>query len=141
MLDGRSWLSIVLPRIEIRASRCFGFHGQVAIHREPQLLLEDLELPSEVDLAVPDLGVEADLTHRDGPGVVQTATQLVELDTIPGVVPSLINLPPGCRFAARCRARVENELEICVQEEPRLEEVAPDHEVRCWLYAEGKDDD
>ena len=64
-----------------------------------------------------------------------------ELDTIPGVVPSLINLPPGCRFAARCRARVENQLEICVQEEPQLMEVTPGHEVRCWLYAEGEDDD
>ena len=64
-----------------------------------------------------------------------------ELDTIPGVVPSLIDLPPGCRFAARCRARVENELEICVREEPRLEEVTPGHEVRCWLYAEGETDD
>ena len=64
-----------------------------------------------------------------------------ELDTIPGVVPSLIDLPPGCRFAARCRARVENELEICVREEPRLEEVTPGHEVRCWLYAEGEADD
>jgi oligopeptide/dipeptide ABC transporter ATP-binding protein len=64
-----------------------------------------------------------------------------ELDTIPGVVPSLIDLPPGCRFAARCRARVENELEICVQEEPQLEEVTPGHEVRCWLYAEGESDD
>jgi oligopeptide/dipeptide ABC transporter ATP-binding protein len=64
-----------------------------------------------------------------------------ELDTIPGVVPSLINLPPGCRFAARCRARVDNELEICVQEEPQLREVTPGHEVRCWLYAEGESDD
>ena len=64
-----------------------------------------------------------------------------ELDTIPGVVPSLINLPPGCRFAARCRARVENQLEICVQEEPQLMEVTPGHEVRCWLYTEGEDDD
>ena len=64
-----------------------------------------------------------------------------ELDTIPGVVPSLINLPPGCRFAERCRARVENKLEICVQEEPQLEEVTPGHEVRCWLYAESESSD
>lgn len=64
-----------------------------------------------------------------------------ELDTIPGVVPSLIDLPPGCRFAARCRARVENNLDICLHEEPQLDEVAPGHEVRCWLYAEGDSDD
>ena len=65
------------------------------------------------------------------------------LDTIPGIVPSLIDLPPGCRFAARCSARVENNLEICTQKEPQLLEIAPDHEVRCWLYADtqGGDDD
>jgi oligopeptide/dipeptide ABC transporter ATP-binding protein len=57
-----------------------------------------------------------------------------ELDVIPGTVPNLINLPPGCRFAPRCRARVENGLEICTQEEPRLLPVAPGHTARCWLH-------
>jgi peptide/nickel transport system ATP-binding protein len=57
-----------------------------------------------------------------------------ELTTIPGSVPNLINLPPGCKFAPRCKARVENELEICTQEEPELKKIAPDHWVRCWLY-------
>lgn len=57
-----------------------------------------------------------------------------ELDTIPGNVPNLINLPPGCRFAPRCRARIENNLEVCLQENPRLKAVAPGHAVRCWLY-------
>ena len=33
-----------------------------------------------------------------------------ELDVIPGNVPNLIGLPPGCRFAPRCRARVANDL-------------------------------
>jgi oligopeptide/dipeptide ABC transporter ATP-binding protein len=62
------------------------------------------------------------------------------LDTIPGVVPSLIDLPVGCRFAARCVARVENELEICTKLKPELQEVAPAHNVRCWLYAVGGED-
>jgi oligopeptide/dipeptide ABC transporter ATP-binding protein len=57
-----------------------------------------------------------------------------ELTTIPGSVPNLIDLPPGCKFAPRCRARVENELEICTEEEPELKQVAPNHWVRCWLY-------
>ncbi|MDY7075927.1 MAG: ABC transporter ATP-binding protein [Chloroflexota bacterium] len=57
-----------------------------------------------------------------------------ELDVIPGTVPNLINLPPGCRFAPRCRSRVEKGLEICTREEPRLLPVAPGHTVRCWLY-------
>ena len=56
-----------------------------------------------------------------------------ELATIPGVVPSLIDLPRGCRFAARCVARVENDLGICLEKEPELLPVAPHHDVRCWL--------
>jgi len=57
-----------------------------------------------------------------------------ELITIPGSVPNLINLPRGCKFAPRCKARVEHNLEICTEEEPKLKEVARDHWVRCWLY-------
>ncbi len=56
------------------------------------------------------------------------------LEVIPGVVPSLIDLPPGCRFAPRCRARHEKNLEICTQREPELLEVEGDHAARCWLY-------
>jgi oligopeptide/dipeptide ABC transporter ATP-binding protein len=56
------------------------------------------------------------------------------LVTIPGSVPNLIDLPVGCKFAPRCSARVENELEICTQEEPELKVIAPNHWVRCWLY-------
>src|SRR5512141_2444145 len=35
------------------------------------------------------------------------------LDVIPGSVPNLINLPPGCRFAPRCQARFQYGLKIC----------------------------
>lgn len=59
-----------------------------------------------------------------------------ELETIPGTVPNLVNLRPGCRFASRCRPRIENQLQICTEKEPELEEVAPNHWVRCWLYDE-----
>jgi len=57
-----------------------------------------------------------------------------ELDVIPGIVPNLINLPPGCHFAPRCRTRVEKGLDICTHEEPGLLPVAPDHKVRCWAH-------
>ncbi len=57
-----------------------------------------------------------------------------ELDVIPGNVPNLIGLPVGCRFAPRCRARVEHNLEICLKEDPKLLPVAPNHTVRCFLY-------
>jgi oligopeptide/dipeptide ABC transporter ATP-binding protein len=61
------------------------------------------------------------------------------LDVIPGNVPNLINLPHGCRFAPRCRARVENNLSICTEKHPELIEITEGHKVRCWLYqnAEG----
>lgn len=56
------------------------------------------------------------------------------LDVIPGSVPNLINLPQGCRFAPRCRARVDHNLSICTEQHPGLIEVADGHKVRCWLY-------
>jgi oligopeptide/dipeptide ABC transporter ATP-binding protein len=62
-------------------------------------------------------------------GVVQD-----QLATIPGAVPNLIDLPPGCKFAPRCQARIDNNLAICTEEEPQLKSVAPSHTVRCWLY-------
>jgi len=60
-----------------------------------------------------------------------------KLDVIPGSVPNLVNLPPGCRFAPRCQARVKHALEICTKTKPELEEVKPGHQVRCWLYSNG----
>jgi oligopeptide/dipeptide ABC transporter ATP-binding protein len=57
-----------------------------------------------------------------------------KLDTIPGSVPNLINLPKGCRFAPRCRARVTYNLAICTEALPELRPVGPAHTVRCWLY-------
>jgi oligopeptide/dipeptide ABC transporter ATP-binding protein len=56
------------------------------------------------------------------------------LDVIPGSVPNLIDLPLGCKFAPRCRARVENNLQICTEIDPDLIPVLPNHTVRCWLY-------
>jgi oligopeptide/dipeptide ABC transporter ATP-binding protein len=56
------------------------------------------------------------------------------LEVIPGSVPNLVNLPPGCRFAPRCKARLEKQLSICTEIEPELSEVAKGHSVRCWLY-------
>lgn len=60
------------------------------------------------------------------------------LDVIPGSVPNLINMPPGCRFAARCRARVDNNLKICTEKEPDLLETEAGHLVRCWLYQDSE---
>ncbi len=58
-----------------------------------------------------------------------------KLDVIPGTVPNLVNLPPGCRFAPRCRSRVEYGLQVCVEVEPELLPAQQEgHTVRCWLY-------
>jgi oligopeptide/dipeptide ABC transporter ATP-binding protein len=56
------------------------------------------------------------------------------LEVIPGTVPNLVNLPPGCRFAPRCKARIEHQLQMCTETEPDLLAVSSDHLVRCWLY-------
>ncbi len=56
------------------------------------------------------------------------------LTVIPGSVPSLIDLPPGCRFASRCGARTKYDLNICTEIEPTLNDLSPSHSVRCWLY-------
>jgi oligopeptide/dipeptide ABC transporter ATP-binding protein len=62
-------------------------------------------------------------------GIVQD-----RLEVIPGTVPNLINLPPGCRFAPRCQARVTHNLTRCTEVEPELVPVEPGHLARCWLY-------
>jgi oligopeptide/dipeptide ABC transporter ATP-binding protein len=56
------------------------------------------------------------------------------LDVIEGVVPNLINLPPGCNFAPRCQALREHDLSICHKKTPRQIAVKPEHIVQCWLY-------
>jgi oligopeptide/dipeptide ABC transporter ATP-binding protein len=58
-----------------------------------------------------------------------------QLDVIPGSVPNLVNLPPGCRFAPRCRSRIQHNLEICTEIEPELDDIGSNHTVRCWLYS------
>jgi oligopeptide/dipeptide ABC transporter ATP-binding protein len=61
------------------------------------------------------------------------------LDVIPGTVPNLVNLPPGCRFAPRCRSRIQHNLSICSELEPELTAITPKHLARCWLYCDHGD--
>lgn len=56
--------------------------------------------------------------------------KMKRLHVIPGIVPSVLNLPEGCKFSDRC----EKSFSKCVKEEPLLFEVAPGHTCRCWLY-------
>jgi len=52
-----------------------------------------------------------------------------ELSTVPGLVPSIFELPSGCRFQDRCPQRFE----ACDQA-PELLQVEEDHFARCHLY-------
>ena len=52
-----------------------------------------------------------------------------KLEAIPGIVPSPLDLPAGCRFSDRC-ARAEDG---CKEAEPELREVEAGHWVSCFL--------
>ncbi len=54
------------------------------------------------------------------------------LPTIPGIVPSILHMPPGCKFADRCPERFER----CDREEPELREIEPGRFCRCHLHDE-----
>jgi peptide/nickel transport system ATP-binding protein len=51
---------------------------------------------------------------------------------IPGMVPSLTNLPPGCAFAPRCPLAIER----CRAEYPPLQDWGDNHFAACWRAAE-----
>jgi peptide/nickel transport system ATP-binding protein len=51
------------------------------------------------------------------------------LSAIPGSVPSILDLPVGCKFETRCSERIEK----CILIEPQLIESSPGHWVRCHL--------
>ncbi len=51
------------------------------------------------------------------------------LKAIPGNVPSIMNLPTGCKFCTRCEVKVAQ----CDTVEPPLAEIVPGHFVRCHL--------
>ena len=52
-----------------------------------------------------------------------------EKERLQGEVPSPIDPPPGCRFAARCKYATEE----CRRSTPELKEVEPGHFVACHL--------
>ncbi len=52
------------------------------------------------------------------------------LAAITGTVPSPLQYPPGCAFAARCPAV----LDFCANKQPPLTAVEPGHEASCWLH-------
>jgi peptide/nickel transport system ATP-binding protein len=57
-----------------------------------------------------------------------------EFKSIPGIVPSLINPPKGCRFHDRCAYAMD----ICRTTKPIFLETAKEHFVACHLYGGSK---
>jgi oligopeptide/dipeptide ABC transporter ATP-binding protein len=55
--------------------------------------------------------------------------KMTRLQTIPGNVPNLIDIPPGCIFYTRCPYAME----ICNNEDPEYVEVEKEHHAKCHL--------
>jgi oligopeptide/dipeptide ABC transporter ATP-binding protein len=53
-----------------------------------------------------------------------------QLEPIEGIVPNLVHPPSGCRFHPRCKLAMP----MCATRAPQLKELAPGHQVSCWLY-------
>lgn len=51
------------------------------------------------------------------------------LQSIPGTVPMLAEMPQGCRFAPRC----PHAAQACIEQVPAMTEVSQGHLVRCPL--------
>jgi peptide/nickel transport system ATP-binding protein len=73
-------------------------------------------------------GLMASIPAVPLPGAKADA-RLVE---IPGMVPSLTNLPKGCAFAPRCRLAIDR----CREQYPPLEDWGSGHLASCWRAAE-----
>jgi oligopeptide/dipeptide ABC transporter ATP-binding protein len=76
--------------------------------------------------------------HPYTEGLLRASPQLVrqKLEPIPGAVPALTALPPGCAFEPRCAVRVPE----CAAAMPELRnagrEPGPEHRSRCILISE-----
>jgi peptide/nickel transport system ATP-binding protein len=72
--------------------------------------------------------------HPYTAGLLRASPQLVrhKLEPIPGAVPSLRALPPGCAFEPRCPVRISQ----CSAALPTFREAGPGHRARCILIEE-----
>jgi oligopeptide/dipeptide ABC transporter ATP-binding protein len=76
-----------------------------------------------------------DAAHPYTKGLLESIPRLetprkTKLNIIEGIVPSLYELPTGCRFRTRC----PYVMDICAMESPPLIEVAENHFASCHLY-------
>ncbi|HET6145599.1 MAG TPA: ABC transporter ATP-binding protein [Candidatus Acidoferrales bacterium] len=82
----------------------------------------------------PSRAVLAQPRHPYTAGLLRASPQLVrhKLEPIPGNVPSLTALPPGCAFEPRCALRIAE----CSAAMPSLYDAGPEHRARCIRVAE-----
>jgi oligopeptide transport system ATP-binding protein len=87
--------------------------------------------------AAPVKDVYGDPRHPYTLGLLGSLPRLDELRerlvSIEGLPPDLIALPKGCPFAARCNYVLEK----CLEENPSLEPVGPNHQIACWVDVTG----
>jgi peptide/nickel transport system ATP-binding protein len=67
---------------------------------------------------------------RSIPRIDTSVGKKQRLEAIAGMVPSLIDPPPGCRFAPRCKFAQP----ACTEAVPELRETESGHKVACILY-------
>ncbi|OZU87307.1 peptide ABC transporter ATP-binding protein [Virgibacillus indicus] len=91
------------------------YGGQIVEETATKELLNNTKHPYTMGLleSIPNIDEEVD-----------------RLGTIKGTVPPAYDFPQGCRFSTRCPYVMEK----CLQINPELEEVSPNHFVRCHLY-------
>jgi oligopeptide/dipeptide ABC transporter ATP-binding protein len=75
--------------------------------------------------------------HPYTKGLIKSVPPLLRKDktlySIPGSVPTISEMPKGCRFHPRCSFATE----VCLKKEPVLEDINKQHRVKCWNIIEG----
>ena len=112
------------------------------------LITHDLAVVSEVTESIAvmyagrivETGPVAEVIHSPRhpytQGLIHALPQTAEgtrLNQIPGVMPSLVNLPKGCSFHPRCPHRME----VCTAQVPGFAALENGVEVACHLFTEG----
>jgi peptide/nickel transport system ATP-binding protein/oligopeptide transport system ATP-binding protein len=95
------------------------YAGKVVEEGKTEAIFEDPKHPYTRGLlkSIPKLGERARYGRQ-------------RLQEVPGIVPSLYELPPGCSFCPRC----PESMALCRDKVPELVDVGNAHRVRCWLY-------
>lgn len=75
--------------------------------------------------------------HPYTKGLIKSVPPLHQKDktlySIPGSVPSISQMPKGCKFHSRCLFATD----ICKEKEPELQDIHSQHRVKCWNINEG----